>query len=220
MAQQSKRHSGNSNLHLHYEDTFKGLPVMAPYAPFISEYLERLYETTQLALNDHPRVFALRFDLRFPDKYLPAKSGSAVISRFVDSLTFRIQSARERSRRLNGSAHQTRVRWCWVREVGQHGRPHYHFVLLLNRDAYHTVGRFQSERENLYSRIQAAWASALGIPFEDADGLVHIPANATFHLSHDDPAEMDRYFHRVSYLCKEATKDYGGRCRAFGCSRG
>jgi len=219
MAHQSKRHAGNSNLHLHYEDTFRGLPVMASYAPFITEYLERLYETTQLALSDHRQVFAIRFDLRFPDDDLPPESGNAVISRFVDSLTARIQLARKRSERLNGSAHQTSVRWCWVREIGQEGRPHYHFVLLLNRDAFHTVGRFQSERENLYSRIQSAWASALRVPFEDAVGLVHIPANATFHLSQGDPEEMDRYFHRVSYICKAATKDFGSRCRAFGCSR-
>jgi hypothetical protein len=220
MAHQPKRHSGNSNLHLYYEDTFRGLPVMTSHPPFITEYLERLYETTQLALSDHRQVFAVRFDLRFPDDYLALELGNAVISRFVDSLTERIQSARKRSERLNGSAHQTSVRWCWVREIGQEGRPHYHFVLLLNRDAYHTVGRFQSERENLYSRIQSAWASALGISFEDADGLVHIPANATFHLSQDDSEAMDRYFHRVSYICKAATKDYGSRCRAFGCSRG
>ncbi|TFB36485.1 inovirus Gp2 family protein [Pseudomonas sp. F01002] len=103
----------------------------------------------------------------------------------------RIQSARERSRRLNGTAHQTRVRWCWFREIGQEGRPHYHFVLLLNRDAYYTVGRFQSERENLYSRIQSAWASALRISFEDADGLAHVPLNAQYHLSQGDSAEMD-----------------------------
>jgi hypothetical protein len=193
---------------------------MTSHPPSITEYLERLYETTQLALSDHRQVFAVRFDLRFPDDYLALELGNAVISRFVDSLTERIQSARKRSERLNGSAHQTSVRWCWVREIGQEGRPHYHFVLLLNRDAYHTVGRFQSERENLYSRIQSAWASALGISFEDADGLVHIPANATFHLSQDDSEAMDRYFHRVSYICKAATKDYGSRCRAFGCSRG
>ncbi|MFL1553625.1 inovirus-type Gp2 protein [Pseudomonas sp. D47] len=31
---------------------------------------------------------------------------------------------------------------------------------------------------------------------------------------------MARYFHRVSYLCKAETKDYGHRCRSFGCSRG
>ncbi|MQU57057.1 inovirus Gp2 family protein [Pseudomonas helleri] len=69
-----------------------------------------------------------------------------------------MQSARERSKRLNGSAHQTDVRWCWVREIGKEGRPHYHFVLLLNRHAYHTVGRYDSAQQNTYSRIHAAWA--------------------------------------------------------------
>ncbi|WP_256345039.1 inovirus Gp2 family protein [Pseudomonas gingeri] len=220
MAHQPKRHPGNSNLHLYYENTFRGLPVMAFHVPFITEYLDSLLETTQLALSAHRQVFALRFDLRFPNDYLPPASSNAVISRFVASLSVRIEIARERAKRLNGSAHQTSVRWCWVREVGQEGRPHFHFVLLLNRDAFHTVGRFQSERENLYTRIQAAWASALRIHFDYVEGLVHIPANATFHLSRDDPAEMNRYFHRASYLCKAATKDYGSRCRAFGCSRG
>ncbi|WP_145253268.1 inovirus-type Gp2 protein [Pseudomonas sp. SJZ131] len=50
------------------------------------------------------------------------------MSRFVDSLTVRTQSARERSKHLNGSAHQTQVRWCWVSKIGREGRPHYHFV--------------------------------------------------------------------------------------------
>ena len=220
MTHQPKRHPGNSNLHLHHENTFQGLPVMMSHTPFITEYLERLHETTQLALSAHRRVFAVRFDLRFLDDDLPLESDNTVISRFVDSLTVRIQSARERSGRLNGSAHQTQVRWCWVREIGQEGRPHYHFVLLLNKDAYHTVGRYHSAQENTHSRIHAAWAGALRIPVDDANGLVHIPDNAGYHLSLDDPAELDRYFRRVSYLCKAATKVYGNRCRVFGCSRG
>lgn len=218
MARQSKRHSGNSNLHLHYDDTFNGLPVMAHFAPFVTEYLERLLETTQLALSDHRQVFAVRFDLRCPDDYLTLELGNGVISRFVDSLTRRIDLARKRAQRLNGFAHQTSVRWCWAREFGQEGRPHWHFVLLLNRDAFHTIGNFHSGRENLYGRMQAAWASALKISVDDADGLVHIPANATYVLSQDDPAAMDEYFHRVSYLAKAATKEYGSRYRAFGCS--
>lgn len=74
--------------------------------------------------------------------------------------------------------------------------------------------------ENLYRRIQSAWASTLGIPVDDADGFVHVPVNAEFRLSQDDPVEMDRYFHRVSSLFKAAAKVYGNRCRVFGCSRG
>jgi len=104
---QPKRHPGNSNLHLHHGNTFQGLPVMMSHVPFITEYLERFHETTQLGLSAHRRVFAVRFDLRFPGDDLPLESDNTVISRFVDSLTVRIQSARERSKRLNGSAHQT-----------------------------------------------------------------------------------------------------------------
>ncbi|AEA66885.1 Hypothetical protein; putative prophage [Pseudomonas brassicacearum subsp. brassicacearum NFM421] len=220
MTHQPRRHPDNSNLRLHYEGTFRGLPVLTSYIPFITQYLEGVYETTQVALSAHRRVFALRFDLHFPNDDSVPESDNTVISRFVDSLTERIQSARERSRRLSGTAHRTEVRWCWVREIGQEGRPHYHFVLLLNKDAYHTVGRYDSARENTYSRIHAAWASALGIHVDDVYGLVHIPANAEYHLSQNNPEAMDEYFRRVSYLCKSATKVYGNRCRVFGCSRG
>ena len=220
MTYQPKRHPDNSNLRLHYDSTFRGLPVLTAHVPFITQYLEGVYETTQLALSAHRRVFALRLDLHFPDDDSVPESDNTVISRFVDSLTERIQSARERSRRQNGTAHQTDVRWCWVREIGKEGRPHYHFVLLLNRDAYHTVGRYDSAQQNLYSRIHAAWASALGIPVYDVYGLVHIPVNAEYHLTRNDPEDMGRYFRRVSYLCKAATKVYGNRCRVFGCSRG
>ncbi|WP_168199543.1 inovirus-type Gp2 protein [Pseudomonas sp. SWI7] len=80
--------------------------------------------------------------------------------------------------------------------------------------------RIQSARQNTYNRLRSAWASALEISVDDADGLVDIPANAEYHLSQDDPAEGGRYFHRVSYICKAATKDYGSRCCVFGCSRG
>lgn len=66
MTHQPKRHPGNSNLHLHHGNTFQGLPVMMSHVPFITEYLERFHETTQLGLSAHRRVFAVRFDLRFP----------------------------------------------------------------------------------------------------------------------------------------------------------
>ncbi|WP_369124887.1 inovirus-type Gp2 protein [Pseudomonas sp. RTB3] len=49
---------------------------------------------------------------------------------------------------------------------------------------------------------------------------MHIPDNAGYHLSQDDPAEMYQYFLRVSYLCTSATKVYGSRCHVFGYSRG
>lgn len=78
---------------------------------------------------------------------------------------------------LNGTAHQTAVRWCWVREIGQEGRPHYHFVLMLNWDAY-PMQRFDSAGENTYNRLQEAWAGELRISVDDANGLAYTAANA------------------------------------------
>lgn len=46
---------------------FAARPQWRPASPFITEYLERLLETTQLALSDHLQVFAVVFDLRFAD---------------------------------------------------------------------------------------------------------------------------------------------------------
>lgn len=63
---------GCHGFNLHHEDSFRGQAAMASCVPFITEYLERLLETTQLALSDHLQVFAVVFDLRFADDYLPA----------------------------------------------------------------------------------------------------------------------------------------------------
>ncbi len=48
------------------------------YNPF---WQQRIRETVRHALNVHPRLTALRVDLRFPD--VPAATDAAVISRFI-----------------------------------------------------------------------------------------------------------------------------------------
>ncbi len=49
------------------------------YNPF---WQQRIRETVRHALNVHPRLTALRVDLRFPD--VPAATDAAVISRFIN----------------------------------------------------------------------------------------------------------------------------------------
>ncbi|EFH6244036.1 TPA: inovirus-type Gp2 protein, partial [Escherichia coli O25b:H4-ST131] len=51
------------------------------YNPF---WQQRIRETVRHALNVHPRLTALRVDLRFPD--VPAATDAAVISRFINAL--------------------------------------------------------------------------------------------------------------------------------------
>lgn len=220
-----RRHSDNPNLHLHYTDTFESLPVMIEKGPFIREYLADLKRTIDLTFNQYPRVLAFRVDLRLPhdiglDDYV---STNEVISRFIASFKSKIQHNRSRALENNKYAHRCKVRFVWAREQGQRGRPHYHLLILLNRDAFYTVGRICSERTNMFSRLSEAWASALGVSVDLVDGLVEIPNNATYRVDRDIPdGEEDvlpDLFRRASYLCKVATKVFGSGQHGFGSSK-
>lgn len=220
------RFSENRNLRLYSAATFQGLPIMVEKGPFILGYLEALNRTINLALDQYPRVIAFRVDLRlsrlmgFTDDAL----SNRVISRFIESLKAKIEHNRDKAREQYKYAHDCRVRYVWAREVGCGGRPHYHLLILLNRDAYYTVGRLQPQRPNMISRMQEAWASALKCEVEQVRGLVHIPPNAEFRVDRNvRPGNVDQLpelFRRASYLCKAATKRYGDGSHGFGCSRG
>ncbi len=228
------RHPDNPNLHLHYGDTFEGFPIQSEVGPFIRECLSDLKRTIDLALAEYPRVLAFRVDLRLPQGIeLPDYAyTNQVISRFFESFTKKIQYHQERVAE-RGYSRGCKVRYVWSREIGQGGRQHYHLLILLNRDAYYTLGLLGSERVNMISRIEESWASALGLLMSEVDGLVHIPENPTYRIDRHPRMrkvawsehkvlvdELPDLFHRASYLCKKATKSYGDRQRGFGTSRG
>lgn len=123
-----------------------------------------------------------------------------------------------------GYSRGCKVRYVWSREIGLGGRQHYHLLILLNRDAYYTIGRLGSDRVNMISRIEESWAGALGLPVDLMTGLVHIPKNAEYLIDRAKRQgkgdELDDLFYRASYLCKKAIKSYGDRQRGFGTSRG
>ncbi|WP_213573609.1 inovirus Gp2 family protein [Stutzerimonas kunmingensis] len=229
------RHPDNNNLHLHYGEAFEGLPVMVDKGPFIQEYLSDLKHTIDLAMAEYPRVLAFRVDLRLPQGIdLPEYAyTNQVISRFIDSFNAKIKCHRGQLRENSQWARGCRVRYVWAREIGAGGRPHYHLVFFLNRDAYFTVGKLHSKRRNLIARLQEAWASALSLPVTMAEDQVHIPDNATYRIDRCPRYrkvagsehkvlvdELPDLFYRASYLCKVATKSYGDRQRGFGASRG
>ncbi|MNC57648.1 hypothetical protein D3C75_1073260 [compost metagenome] len=99
------------------------------------------------------------------------------------------------------------------------GKPHYHVLILLNRDAFTALGKFELRRENIFNRLVEGWASALRLSPDECNGLVHIPDNPTYHLDRDDGREQRELFFRASYLCKAATKAYGDGQHGFGYSR-
>jgi hypothetical protein len=216
-----KRNHLNTNQTLYTDSTYNGLPVMQSSGPLIEQYLKGLQAVVEDSLQAYGRVFAFRVDLRFPDQW--GISGEClhndVVSRFVESFKAKIRHNRSCARKLNPYAHNTVVRYAWARELGQHGWPHYHFVFLLNENAFFSLGQFEVGRDNIFNRLQQAWASALGLSVDMAAGLVHIPANPVYHLRRDDPQSVSGFFYRASYLCKTDTKSFGSYQHGFGASR-
>lgn len=216
-----RRHPDNTNLHLHSGGSFEGFPIQADKGPFVYEYLHRLGVTMASALADYPRVFAFRVDLRLPSilQFPEQAYTNSVIDLFLKSFKAKIKHNRYMAARNNKRAHGCRVRYVWAREVGSYGRPHYHLLVLLNQDAFYTLGRRDSQNDNMYRRLDEAWASALGVSVEAVSGLVHEPDNAVYRLHRHDQGGQAELFNRASYLCKTATKVYGDGNHAFGASR-
>lgn len=216
-----KRHPENSNLTLCREEHFIGWPVQVSKGPFVRSYLNNLNRVIQRALDDCPRIFAFRFDLRFPaDLDLPDHLyTNEVIDRFLESFKAKIRHNRLKAGMSRKYIHDTKVRYVWAREFGCSGKPHYHVLILLNRDAFNALGKFEPGRDNIFNRLVEAWASALRLSVDEASGLVHIPDNSAYHLHRDDEREQRELFFRASYLCKAATKAYGDGQHGFGYSR-
>jgi hypothetical protein len=221
MQTNSQTNPSNRNQTLYFDDTFQGLPVMRGHGPLITEYLEALYQVMCDALADHKRVLAIRLDLRFPHD-MEADGDvntSKTISRFIDSLKAKIRHDRNRAGLQYRYAHNTEVRYVWAREIGQAARVHYHCALLLNRDAYFTLGKYGSDQPNMARRIMEAWASALGLQFDQSNGLVHFPENPVYRFAINTKRDMEEFFYRATYLCKAETKQFGNGRHGFGASR-
>lgn len=213
----------NKNLDLTYDEEFMGLPLMVARRPFVVEYLEALHGVMCKALAAYGRVFAFRCDPRLPQEMLASNEvlRNDIASRFVESLKAKIRHNRESAASTGRQVHDTDVRYFWVREVGYAGRVHYHFVFFLNADAFRWLGDydFESTRSNTAKRVIEAWASALGLPVESTQGLVHFPNESSYLLRRDEPASLRAFFERASYLCKAETKQCGHGHHGYGFSR-
>jgi len=219
---------GNPNLTTFADMHYQGLEVMPGVGPFCYEHLSKLYQTIMRSVGHHPRTFALRFDLRLPKGMALADENRSneIVRSFFASLKAKVDHDRDRAKKYNHKAHDSRLGYVWCRE-STGGKPHWHCLILLNWDAYRSLGSINSEFENMHSRIQAAWASALGLQWDDSHGLAHFPENACYRLNanpgsghrHGEIEGLDELFHRTSYLCKLNTKVYGQKNHSFGCSR-
>lgn len=225
------RHPDNSNLILHTEPYWNGYPVYTQRGPLIANYLQRIAETFSKALNDYPRLTGFRFDLH-PPAGIDSLNNEA-ISRFMASLNAQLEADYLRKVREGKRAYPCRLRYVWAREYGESGRVHYHVLILVNRDAYFTLGNYRTEAElntmgledrttNMADRLTNAWASALGLSPFQAAGLVHFPNNPVYAMNanaEDFQQQLAELFYRVSYFAKADTKQYGTNANAFGSSR-
>ena len=171
------------------------------YNPF---WQQRIRETVRHALNVHPRLTALRVDLRLPD--VPAATDAAVISRFINALKARIDAYQKRKHREGKRVHPTTLHYVWAREFGEcKGKKHYHLMLLVNRDTWCRAGDYRAP-ESLAGMIKQAWCSALGVDVGCHATLVHFPAWPAVWLARNDDTGFQQVLERADYLAKEHTK--------------
>lgn len=215
------RASINKNLTPYYESEYEALPVYTGRGPLAKEYLTKIDKLLAGYLKLYPRTLAVRVDLHLPKNI---KVGPDVISKFTASVKSKIDAETSRKVEAGERVHPCVLGFVWCKEQAIAEQPHYHVLLLLNRDRHRRLGNFEFvESKYLSTKIAEAWASALNrMDISEAKGLVHFPKNAVYDLNtnnHDFPSRYKDLFLRASYLAKLDTKKYGEGLHAFGCSR-
>ncbi|MGM0694034.1 MAG: YagK/YfjJ domain-containing protein [Pseudomonadota bacterium] len=216
-----KRHPHNTKLRLCYDNWFQGLPVQQrEQGPQIENYLETTLRVLQHTTYEQNRTLAFRLDLRFPQAMPvgPIHADNACLNRFFYALRKELDAA--------GTKYQTKIRYLWAREQDTSDKPHYHLMLLLNYDAFCSLGCFSPsfdggyEMDNLYHRCVRAWSWAIGWPMHDMAGRVHVATDKltqqpyVYRQHRDDAATFALVFYAASYLCKAYSKPIaqGIRC--------
>ncbi|WP_421285476.1 inovirus Gp2 family protein [Aeromonas veronii] len=202
-------------------DELENLRVVAEtkYGDISFEQLSTSVEVIANFLNKHPRVFAVRVDLRFPHipvmddpdmptSFPPEVEEEKVIKRFIASLKSQIQAARHRKGKTGKPFF---LGFIWVKEQVTSQYPHYHVVLLFNRDNYGHLGDYSNlDGDNMATRIRKAWCRALRLAYLDYASLVHFPDDAEYRFDRRDADLHNETFYnflvRIAYLFKLHSK--------------
>jgi len=215
----NKRVSDNTNLSIWSQPLYQGLPVNTKHQ-LVEQYLQKLKTIIERSTHDYPRVFAVIVQLHCPYPTQELAASNRVMGRFKDALIARIEAYRKRLSKQGGVADTCQVRLAWGREQSGSHVPHFHVLLLFNRELFHALGDIRPGRGGLYQIIQGAWCSALKIPPVYGVGLVQVPDAAGYYLSRSNSyAQLPALFQRASYICKVDTKCFGQGLHSFGGSR-
>jgi len=192
---------------------------------------DRSLEVIYFALNKFKRVAAFRIDLRFAQD-MPGgdfdsvtcfqRADPSAITRFFESLKSILRAE---------YAHKGQVApfplfyYIWVRERDSSAHSHYHVVLFFNRDHFAFRGDYtDTDANNMATRIQKAWCSALGLVFPHYASLVHFPDNGVYRFNQKDATTHTQAYYAclqaVAYFWKTKTKNMDDGRRNFGCSQG
>lgn len=184
------------------------------------EYQAIIFNTIFKALAAHSRTLAIRCDLRFPQMHTSSESDSKAITRFISSLKAKISADLKRKEKAWGRNLSCTLNYVWVREYGaMKGRKHYHVLLFLNKDVYHSLGDYQSTNANLSLMIKSAWLSAIRVDHPDFYSLVHF--GSYFYLDRNKGEinfKIQEVMKCADYLAKNVTKRYGDGERSIGSS--
>lgn len=204
----------------------------ASYGPLNTDHVQRIRETLDKALNEHPRTLVIRTDLKLPDEeHCLYNDDSTLITRFITSLKAQISADLQRKRKAGKRVHHCRVRFAWSREFSSTGKKHYHLVLFFNKDVYGYPGQYYAKNDeykhNLAFMIIEAWGRTL-----DNSGLYNsrqyyslttFPGPPCYyHLnvkSQSFDSDYQDVIQRMNYLAKVYSKDYTDGKRNFGCSQ-
>ncbi|EBJ9256627.1 inovirus Gp2 family protein [Salmonella enterica] len=215
------------------EKEFESLLLAAEkkYDSRISCYmLRRSLAVISNYLENYHRVFALRADLRFAQSHVPGepdlplcfqKDDEKAITRALESLKSQL---REEYKRSGRAGKPSPLGYIWARERVTGERPHYHLVLLFNKDVYGYLGDYSKpDADNMGTRIQKAWCSAIDLDYPYYASRVEFPKNHSSWFTRDDALTLSSDYYdfllRVAYLTKYNTKDLSDGYRNFGTSQ-
>ncbi|ART63155.1 YagK/YfjJ domain-containing protein [Kushneria marisflavi] len=222
------RHPNNDKLRLFYEDTYRGYSVIQyKKSPLIENFLERSFFTLNLAQEKNRTTFAFRVDLHFPKamKRSSIHNNNTVLTRFFRFFFYELKKA--------NTKYVPSPRYLWAREQVGSEKPHYHLMLLLNKDAYDSLGVFSPgkdgtySRQNLYHRMMRSWLKAMNFAADEScfkqlinvskDHLTGRPWSSILNI--ENWYAMNDAMYMASYLCKTYSKIINQSTHVFDSSR-
>lgn len=219
---------------------FRGIHLRTREFPLISRNLEQVHDVLMDAVEDFSRITAIRLDLRYPKSYEGDEVPKAMTS-FFRSLNSQIKEELKRRKRRKTSVSRERLRFIWCKEICSSSYPHFHIVIILNKDNFRHLGNYSDfsllksvdKCKTLYQMAVSAWSRALNIDLKAAYWGVKVPDNPIYHVverdlfdDYDDEdcegqsfdSMFNPLFNRAIYLTKLRSRAVG-RGRTFGTSR-